>query len=134
LGDRDVAEVARQAVDLLYPAARVTVDALNRGGRWATWGGLSMEPGRPRRVVVRIGPGNQCTIGVAPDWSPAFLLARLVTALGDACGHQLRGTWFPPCPGHQHAALVACVGDQVLLRCPDSGTVVRRLAPAVDPS
>ena len=134
LGDRDVYDLARQAVDLLYPRAEVTVDALNPGGRWATWGGLSMAPHRPRRVTVRIGPGNQSAIGIDPDWTPVHTLAHLVDALGGACGHRFRGTWFPPCPGHEHPAVVEEADDAVLLRCPDTGRVVSRLRPDIQPS
>jgi hypothetical protein len=130
-GDQDVAALARQAVDLLYPPAQVSVDALNRGGRWSTWGGLSMQPHRPRRVTVRISADNRCLIGVNPDWSPVITLAHLVTALGDSCGHRFRGVWFPPCPRHPHAATVDIDGDTVVLRCPDSGWTVQRLIPDV---
>jgi hypothetical protein len=133
-GDRDVQDLARQAVNLLYPPAEVTVEALNPGGRWATWGGLSMTPHRPRRVIVRIGPGNQCTIGINPDWPPVHTLAHLVDALGGACGHNFRGTCFPPCPGHEHPAHVDEDSDTVVLRCPDTGHVVLRLMPELEPS
>jgi hypothetical protein len=131
-GDRDVADLARQAVDLLYPPAKVSVDALNPGGRWATWGGLSMAPHRPRRVIVRIGPGNECTIGINPDWSPVETLAHILTALSDACGHRFRGTWFPTCPGHAHAAAITAEPDAVELRCPDTSAVVDQLRPHLD--
>jgi hypothetical protein len=129
LGDRDVQDLARQAVDLLYPAATISVEALNPGGRFATWGGLSMAPHRPRRVIVRIGAGNQCIVGIDPDWRPVHVLSHLVEALGGACGHQFRGAWFPPCPGHDHAAQVDEADDAVLLRCPDTGQVAMRLTP-----
>lgn len=133
LGDRDVQDLARQATDLLYPPATVTVEALNPGGRWSTWGGLSMAPHRPRRVIVRIGAGNQCVIGIAPDWTPAYTLAYLIDALGCACGHRFRGYWFPPCPGHEHAAGVEEADGAVTLRCPDTGKAAVRLTPDVQP-
>jgi hypothetical protein len=133
LGDRDVHDLARQAVKLLYPPANVTVEALNPGGRWATWGGLSMAPHRPRRVIVRIEPGNQCIIGINPDWTPVHTLAHLVDALGGACGHRFRGRWFPPCPGHDHPAQVNETDEAVVLRCPDTGLVAVLLSPDLQP-
>jgi hypothetical protein len=133
LGDRDVSDIARQAVDMLYPPAKVSVEALNPGGRWATWGGMSMAPHRPRRVIVRIAAGNQCVIGINPDWSPTHTLAHLLEALGGACGHQFRGAWFPPCPGHDHAASVVEGVDVVAFRCPDSGATVAMIAPDLVP-
>lgn len=129
LGDRDLQDLARQAVDLLYPPASVTVEALNPGGRWASWGGLSMAPHRPRRVIVRIGPGNQCVIGFDPDWSPVHTLAHLIDSLSGACGHRFRGAWFPPCPGHDHAADVQESDATVVLRCPATGAIVAQLGP-----
>lgn len=134
LGDRDVHDLARQAVNLLYPAANVTVEALNPGGRWASWGGLSMAPHRPRRVIVRIGPDNQCVIGINPDWTPVHTLAHLLDALGGASEHRFRGTWFPPCPGHDHPAHVGEADDAVMLHCPGTGRVAMRLNPDLEPS
>ncbi|MGH8960078.1 MAG: hypothetical protein ACRDWT_02545 [Jatrophihabitantaceae bacterium] len=132
LGDRDVDNLARQAVDLLFPPAIVAVEALNPGGRWSTWGGLSMAPHRPRRVIVSIGPGNRCIIGVNPDWSPTYTLAHLIDMLGGACSHNFRGTPFPPCPGHDHHAIVDHDADSVILQCPDTHRTVRRLTPDLD--
>ena len=93
-----------------------------------------MSPHCARRVTVHIGPGNECRIGINPHWTPTHTLAHLMDALGGACGHQFRGTWFPPCPGHPHPAQVSEADDAGILRCPDTGRVVSRLSPDLHPS
>jgi hypothetical protein len=134
LGDRDVQNLARQVVDLLDPNADVRVEALNFGGRSAQWGGLSMTEELPRRAVVRIGPGNECALGVNPEWSVLGALGNLIAELSAACGHKYRGVWFPDCPGHDHPADIETADDAVILRCPTHHNEVSRIVPDVDPS
>lgn len=135
LGDRDVANLARQAVDLPYPPATVTVEALNRGGRWAIWGGLSMGPRCPRGVTVRIAPGNQTIVGINPDWTEAETLAHLIDALSGACHHRFRDAWYPLClPEHDHPSTASATGRAGRLTCAIDGREVTRIHPDIDPT
>lgn len=129
VNDRDLADLARQAADLLDHSASVVVEALNGGGRNASWGGLSREPGVPRRVRVRLAPGNECILGVNPGWSSISVLANLIAELAGACGHQFRGRWFPNCPGHEHPAGISTGDESVRLTCPETGLLVADLTP-----
>jgi len=85
---------------------------------------------------VRIGPSNECRIGINPDWSAASTLAHIITSLTGACGHRFRGSWYPRCPGHQHQATAEADDDDgvVVLPCPDTGHVVHGLMPDLDPT
>jgi hypothetical protein len=93
-----------------------------------------MDSEGTRRVIVRIAPGNECSLGVNPEWSVIGTLAHLIAELSTACGHRFRGAWFPSCPGHDHAANTDTDEDAVVLRCPQDGHEIARLTPDLDPT
>ncbi|HET6877256.1 MAG TPA: hypothetical protein VFH38_06990 [Jatrophihabitans sp.] len=124
LSDGDVAVLARQAVDLLSAEAAIDIEPVAGDDpyRWgpSAWLVWPLVDGR-REFAVRIDSGQ----------AAAEALAQLIDRLGEYVS-EAPGFWgqaFPVCPGHPHPAEVAVDGVDVVLRCPDTGREVRRIAP-----
>lgn len=125
----EVNALARQAVDLLIPEARLTIEETPRNNAYvypqATGGDRGLW-----RVTVTIAPGNSAVLGVDSRSSPAAALGELIVELGAACGHEFRGRYFPECPGHDHPADVRVDDDVVVLVCADDDRENATLVPA----
>ena len=131
--DPEMHILVRQAVELLYPPARVSLEALDTWQVVPKWGGET-PLGRgaiPHRAVVSISHDNQCAIAVNPLLAPAAALASIINELSAACRGQFRGVWFPNCPDHEHASTAVEVGERVELQCPLSGSAVASIEPDV---
>ena len=124
LTDGDVAVLARQAVDLL--SAEIALDIEPVAGddpyRW----------GRSAWTVWPLLDGRRAFgIYLESEQTPAEALAHLIDQLSDNVA-QTGPYWsaiFPACPGHPHPADAVVDGPDVVLRCPDTGREVRRIAP-----
>jgi hypothetical protein len=123
LSEGDVAVLARQAVDLVSADIEIEIapdaidDPYRRGpASWVVW--------------PRIGGHRSFGVYVESNSTPVQALGRLIDAMSDAseterlCGHP-----FPACPGHEHATSVGGQGEVVILTCPETGAVVRRIRP-----
>jgi hypothetical protein len=123
LSDGDLAVLARQAVDLVSADIEIEIapdavdDPYRRGpASWVVW--------------PRIGGHRSFGVYVESNSTPVQALARLIDALSDASEtERFCGRPFPACPDHEHAAIVGVHGEVVVLTCPDTGTVVRRIPP-----
>ena len=134
--DPEMFVLARQAVDLLCPSARVSLEALDTRQVVPKWGGETAlgSGAAPQRAVVWISQDNQCAIAVNPLLPPAAALASIIRELSAACRGQFRGAWFPNCPDHEHPSTAVEVGKSVEFRCPSSGSTVASIAPDVSPT
>lgn len=127
LTDPQVAALARQAVDLLDPDVAIDIapqpgsDPYGRsGGSWLVW--------------PRIDRQHSFGIYVDSAWTPVRALAQLIDTLSEHSSESggFRAQPFPPCAtGHRHPARVEAGDESVVLRCPDTGQVVRQIAPAL---
>lgn len=124
LSDGDVAQLARQAMNLLDPDVDVRIEP-----------GVSADPYRlaPASWTVRPLFERAPTFGIRlqAGMSPATALAALVTGLSDGVTQSPR-FWarvFPTCGDHEHASEPVLEGGEVVLRCPVSGVERARLVP-----
>lgn len=121
--------LARQAVDLLLPEAELTITETPRNNAYvypqATGGDHGFW-----RIEVTIAADSHAALTLNPNQPAAAALAELISDLSDACHGQFRGRAFPECPGHDHAALISVVADDVVLTCPLDGRQVSVLTPA----
>jgi hypothetical protein len=87
-------------------------------------------------VHFDVGPDDDSVgIWVPGSETPLSALHRLVDGL-DELSETTRfyGTAFPRClPGHVHPARVEVGDDEVIVRCPTTGTDVARLRPQIEP-
>ncbi len=123
LTDGAVAVLAQQAAEQIGTKVDVRVQPSTEDDpyRWS---------GHGRGWTVHIDPGVE--VWISADASPVAALAELVDHLDDASEtEQYWGRAVPACPGHQHRARVEIDGTDVVLRCPESGEVVRRITPDV---
>jgi hypothetical protein len=126
LTDGDVAALARQAVDLLDPEIPIDVEPAD-----------SVDPYRWGRQAWLVWPlvdaGRAFGIYLYSEQTPVEALAHLVDQLSNDVSETERfwGQPFPPCAaGHRHPAEIDEVENStVVLRCPRTGEVVRRLVP-----
>jgi hypothetical protein len=128
LTDGDVATLARQAVDLLDPQIPVDVEPADSADpyRW----------GRDAWLVWPLVDGAR-TFGIYlySGQSSVDALGHLVDQLSNDVSQTARfwGVAFPPClPEHPHPAVVDDEREDaaaVVLRCPRTGEVVRRVVP-----
>lgn len=125
-----VNSLARQAVDLLVPAADLTIEESPRNNAYVYPQATGADHGI-WRITVTIAPGNAAVLTLDPRWSPGIALSNLITELSHACGGEFRGRPFPSCPDHDHPADVEIEGDTVVLRCPDNAHDQVRLFPAI---
>lgn len=126
----DVHTLSRQAVDLLLPAAHLSIEESARSNAYVYPQATGGDHGS-WRVRVTIAPGNSAVFTISPRGSPASTLSNLITGLSGACHGEFRGRPFPDCPGHEHRANVEVEGDLVVLRCPADGHENVRLLPAL---
>lgn len=128
LEGRDVEALAAQAVDLLDPEGTLTVSVRAQPALVGDQGGFSLTHGHRVYDVDVAGAESDAVLRVDAGWTPADALANLIAGLSALCGNRFRGSWFPPCPGHEHCGEVDVDGD-VTISCPDSGRITRRLVP-----
>ncbi len=115
---------------MLYPPARVRVEALASSvTSIPKWGGIAWDRSQSRRVVVEIADESRCALGINLRWSRVEALANLIEELAHACGHRFRGSWFPKCRDHLHAANTTISDGKVALICPVDGTTVDTIVP-----
>jgi hypothetical protein len=123
LTDGAVAVLAQQAAELIGPDAvvRVRPSAADDPYRWG---------GPGRGWEVHIDPHVQAWIDA--DAAPAEALAEMIDHLDEVSESEEHwGRALPECPGHKHMASVGIDGIDVVLRCPSTGEIVRRITPAV---
>ena len=124
LTDGDVALLARQAVDLLDPDVDVRIEPAPL-----------TDPYRlaPAAWTVRPLLDVRPTFGIAitAGMTRAGALARLLGGLSDGVAESPR-FWarvFPTCGDHPHAASAVADGDEVAIRCPETGEQRARVSP-----
>lgn len=128
----DVTELVDQVLDLIDPDSTLQRDIGER--RVAALGSIASRTPRVIFDVRLFAASGQSMVHVDSGWPPAEALANLIVDLGATCEDgRYRGTWVPPCGPHDHAAKVELDAAAVLLRCPDSGTVVKILTPQTPP-
>lgn len=129
LSDGDVATLSRQAVDLLDPQIPIDVEPADSADpyRWGRRGWL---------VWPLVDGARTFGIYLNSGQSPVDALAHLVDQLSNDVSETARfwGVAFPPCLStHPHPAVVddddRADAAAVLLRCPHTGEVARRLVP-----
>lgn len=124
LSDGDVAQLARQAMNLLDPDIDVRIEP-----------GVSADPYRltPASWTVRPMFERTPTFGIRlrAGMSSADALAALVAGLSDGAAQSPRfwARLFPTCGEHEHAAEPTVEDDVVVLRCPVTGVERARLVP-----
>jgi hypothetical protein len=126
LTDGDVAALARQAVDLLDPEIAIDLEPADSADpyRW----------GRHAWLVWPLIDGTRSFgIYLSSVDTPVDALRRLLDQLASDVPEtaRFRGQPFPPCAaGHPHPADVAGEDEwTIVLRCPRTGEVVRRVVP-----
>ena len=124
LSDGDVAQLARQAMNLLDPDVDVRIEP-----------GVSADPYRlaPASWTVRPLFERAPTFGIRlrAGMTPPQALAALVTGLSDGVAQSPR-FWarvFPTCGEHEHASEAVVEDEVVVLRCPVEDLVRARLVP-----
>jgi hypothetical protein len=127
LTDGAVAALARQAADLVAPGLRVQVSPAADDDPYR-WDGAG--PG----WTVRIYANSTVEVWVPRQSSPVSALHYLIGRLDEVAEGSARpGAAITQCPGHTHTPRVEVDGDDVVLRCPDNGQIVQRIAPVVEP-
>jgi hypothetical protein len=126
LSDPEVAVLARQAVDLLDADVDVRLEPQASHDPY----GLGAHAWLVTPVIDRL---PHFGIYVYSGMTPAQALAHLIDGLGENVSEAGRfwGRAFPPCPQHTHPARVEEDGESVVLRCPSTGEIVERIAPAL---
>jgi hypothetical protein len=127
LTDGAVAALARQAADLLGPDLQVQVSPAADDDPYR-WGGLGSG------WTVRIFADAVVEVWIPRDGSPTSALHSLIERLDEVSESSARwGEVVPRCPGHAHPPRIDIDGEDVVLRCPDDGAIVQRIAPVVEP-
>lgn len=128
LSDPEVAMLARQAVDMLDPDLDIRIDPEASHDPY----GLGAHAWLVTPVIDRL---PRFGIHVYSGMTPVQALANLLDGLSENVSESGRfwGRAFPPCPRHTHPAQVedGANASEVVLRCPSTGEVVDRIAPAL---